>query len=143
MKNGIEIEIVWLDENILQFLFSCSNGCFSGQTEIYSNHDDLPKMVEALRGFPARVNDVREIDLGTYNPVYANGGIQVHLRCTDSVGHAVAEVKLRGDACKGMGEPESVALRIPIQGAAVDSFILQISLMKKEIGANAHLRMEK
>jgi hypothetical protein len=64
-----------------------------------------------------------------------------HFQCTDSVGHAVVEVKLRGGACKGMGEVESVALRIFIQAAAIDSFVFQVKQMKKEIGAAAYLQM--
>ena len=53
----------------------------------------------------------------------------MHFFCKDSVGHAVVEVKLRSDACKGMGEVESVALRVPIQAAAIDSFVADISYM--------------
>jgi hypothetical protein len=53
------------------------------------------------------------------------------------------EVKLRGDACKGMSEVETVALRIPIQAAAIDSFVSEVKQMKKEIGAMAYLQMAR
>jgi hypothetical protein len=36
VKNGIEIALIWLDQDVLEFLFTCSNGRFSGQAEIYS-----------------------------------------------------------------------------------------------------------
>jgi hypothetical protein len=41
-----------------------------------------------------------------------------------------------------MGEVESVALRIPIEAAAVDRFLLQLREMNtNDIGATAHLEM--
>jgi hypothetical protein len=52
-------------------------------------------------------------------------------------------VKLRGDACKGLGEVESVALRIPVQAAAIDSFVSQIKQIEKLVGAIAYLQMAK
>jgi len=58
-------------------------------------------------------------------------------------GHAVVKVKLRGDASKGLGELESVALRIPIQAAAIDSFMSQIKQREKLVGATAYLQMAK
>jgi hypothetical protein len=52
------------------------------------------------------------------------------------------EVKLRGDACKALGEPESVALLFPVEAAAIDSFLTQISSMDTEqISATAFLAM--
>jgi hypothetical protein len=52
------------------------------------------------------------------------------------------EVKLRGDACKGLGEPESVVLLFPVEAAAIDSFQTQVSSMDtQQIGAAAFLAM--
>jgi hypothetical protein len=143
VKNGIEVEIVWLDQHVLEFQCNCSNGRFSGQAEIYLSHDGLSDMAAALSGFPSHTNDSRQFELGTFNPNHADGGISLHFRCTDSSGHAEVEVKLRGDACKGLGELESVALRIPVQAAAIDSFVAQIKQMEKQLGAAAYLPMAK
>jgi hypothetical protein len=100
VNNGIKVEVIWLDHDVLECLFSCSNGRFSGQAEIYLNHDKLSEVAEALSGFPSHAKDSRDFELGTFNPDYADGGIRMYFSCTDSVGHAVVEVKLRGDACK-------------------------------------------
>ena len=64
----------------------------------------------------------------------------MHFCCVDAAGHAVVELKLRGDACIGLGEMQSVALRIPIQAAGVDDFIKQLRGVGKVIGASASLR---
>ena len=143
MNSGIEIELIWLDEHALEFVFSCSNGRFSGQAEVYLSDDKLLKVAEAMSEFPSHTKDSRNLELGTFNPDHADGGIRMHFCCTDSVGHAVVEVKLRGDACKGLGDLESVALRIPVQAAAIDSFVSQLKQMKKLVGTTANLQMAK
>ena len=57
--------------------------------------------------------------------------------CPDSTGHAVVEIRLRGDACEALGEPESVALRMPIEPAGIDSFVQQLAAVDSTIGAGA------
>ena len=122
--------------------FRCSNGRFSGAANIYVSHDDLPRMAEVLNGFPNAASDFRDLELGTFNPAHADGGVCLHCYCKDSVGHAVIEVKLRGDACKGLGEPESVALILPVEAASIDSFLTQVRAINAEqIGALAFLPM--
>jgi len=139
---GIKLEIVWFDQDIVEFQLTCSNGRFSGVTEIYVGHDDLPKLVDALKGFPTAPSDVRELELGTFNPKHADGGVRLRCYCKDSVGHGVVEVKLRGDACAGLGEPESVALLFPVEAAGIDSFLEEVRSMDSEqIGATAFLAM--
>ena len=139
---GIKVEIVWFDQDVVECQFTCSNERFSGVAEIYLRRHDLPKMAEALKGFPSAPSDVRDLELGTFNPKHADGGVRLRCYCKDSVGHAVMEVKLRGDACKGLGEPESVALLLPVEAAAIDSFLKQVRSMDTEqIGATAFLAM--
>lgn len=142
LKAGLQVEVIWFDQYVVQYEFRCSNGRFSGHANIYLGHDDLANMAEALRGFPARGDDSRDFELGTFDPQYADGGIRMHFYCRDSRGHAAVDVQLRGDACKALGEIESVALRIPIEPAGVDSFVTQVKQMDaNQIGALACLDM--
>lgn len=68
----------------------------------------------------------------------------MHFYCRDSSGHSAVDAQLRGDGCGGLGEPESVALRIPIEAAAIDSFLMQVRKMDtNEIGASASLEMAR
>jgi hypothetical protein len=102
----------------------------------------MVKMVEALKAFPNGPSDLRDLEFGTFNPKHAAGGVRLRCYCKDSVGHAVMEVRLRGDARKGPGEPESVALLVPVEAAAIDSFLTQVRSMDTEqIGATAFLAM--
>jgi hypothetical protein len=143
VKKGIEIEVIWEDQNVVEFQINCSNGYFSGRAEIYASHDVLPKFASTLSGFPSKRTDSRDFELGTFDQNYTDGGVRLHFYCTDSVGHAAVEVRLRGDGCKALGEAESVALRIPIEAAAIDSFVSQVRDLKREIGARAYLQMAK
>jgi hypothetical protein len=95
----------------------------------------------ALHGFPSSGSDRRSVELGTFDPKYADGGVRMNFYCSDSRGHSIAEIKLRGDGCKALGEVESVALRIPIEPAGLDSFLAQIVVDGTEIGSKAFLPM--
>jgi hypothetical protein len=142
LKGGLQFEVVWFDQDMLECQLRCSNGRFSGVAEIYLNHDDLPKMAAALSGFPTHAADSRNFELGTFDPTHASGGIRMSFYCKDSVGHAIVDVRLKGEACNALGEMESVALRISIEAASVDSFIAQIKSMNApQIGAVASLDM--
>jgi hypothetical protein len=143
--NGIDLKVIWFDEveDLLEILFCCSNGYFSGQAEIYVTHVALAKLANTLSGFPSCPNDSRQFELGTFSPEHADGGVRMHFHGLDSVGHAAVDVKLRGDACEGLGEIESVALRIPIEAAAVDNFVRQLRTIGKTIGASASLHKAK
>jgi len=61
--------------------------------------------------------------------------------CSDSRGHSIAEIHLRGEGCKALGEVESVALRIPIEPAGLDSFLAQLAVAGIQLGAKAFLPM--
>ena len=142
LNGGIEVEVIWCDQNVVEFQFKCSNNRFSGHVEIYADHNSLSEIAAGLSGFPSSQTDSRDFELGAPDANYAKGGIRLHFHCLDSVGHAVVDVKLRGDACKGLGELESVALRIPIEAAAIDTFVPQIGNMDtKQVGAKACLSM--
>ena len=142
MRCGIELEVVWWDQHLIELSVRCSNGSFSGQANIDLGHDGLSKMAEALRGFPSAAADSRSLELGTFNPDHGDGGIRMYFSCRDSVGHAAVDVKLRGDGCRNLGEVESVALRIPVEAAGIDFFLTQVQSMNtEEIGATACLHM--
>jgi len=138
---GIQAQIVWRDNQVIKCLFSCSNGRFSGQAEIYMSHDGFSEMADALSGFPSRPNDLRDFKLGSFDPKNAGGGIKMHFYCHDSLGHAAVKAKLTGDGCKTSGNFESVALVIPVEAAGIDSFVGQLRRVEVRAGSTIHLTM--
>lgn len=143
MENGISCEGIWFDfdQKLIEIVFACSNGHFSGTCEVYVSQDELSELVGTLKGFPVRGSDTRSVELGTFDPKYADGGVKMNFYCSDSRGHLIAEIKLRGDGCKALGEVESVALRVPIEPGGLDSFLAQIIATGTEIGSKAFLPM--
>lgn len=120
---GIEFEVVWSDQDMIEYQVTCSNGPFRGATKMYLAHDDLSKAAEILSGFPSNIKDSRDVEFGAFDPKAAGGGISMSFRCVDSVGHAVVLVRVRADGCKGPDEPESVCLYIPVEAGSIDSFV--------------------
>jgi hypothetical protein len=98
VENGIDLKVIWFDEveDLLEILFCCSNGYFSGQAEIYVTHVALAKLANTLSGFPSCPKDSRHFELGTFSSEHADGGVRMHFHGLDSVGHAAVNVKLRG-----------------------------------------------
>ena len=143
MEKGISWEVIWFDfdQHLIEIAVNCSNGYFSGTCEIYVTRDELPALANALHGFPCGASDSRSVELGTFDPKYADGGVRMNFYCSDSRGHSVVEIRLRGDGCKALGEVESVALRIPIEPAGLDAFLAQIVAAGTEIGSSAFLPM--
>ena len=94
-----------------------------------------------MRGFPSTGSDSRKVELGTFDPSFADGGVKMNFCCSATLGHAAVEIELRRGGCEALGDLESVALRIPIEPAAVDRFVLQLIAMDSTIGAIASLPM--
>jgi hypothetical protein len=141
LERGIEIEVVWFDQDVTEVLIRCSNGRFSGQTKMYLSHDELSKTAGALRGFPSDSTDRRDFELGAFSASEAGGGVRMHFFCLDSVGHAVVEVALRSEGSEALGEAESVVLKLPVEAAAIDSFAVQArGLDTQELGSRARLQ---
>ena len=139
---GILIELGWWDTDVLQCDVSCSNGAFAGRTRIYMGHSRLTEMAGALNAFPTHVGDVRDFELATLSdPQAPAGSVLLHFCCLDSSGHIAVDVQLRGDTCAAMGQLESVALRIPLEAAAIDKFVEQLRNFRNEGGGVAHLWM--
>jgi hypothetical protein len=143
MEPGISIKVIYFDNDLIEIVFACANGYFSGQAEIYLALDDLAKLADSLSGFPSSASDAREVKLGTFNPSQADGGVLMNFCCRDSRGHGMVEIKLRGDGCNGFGEVQSVALRIPIEPAAIDVFVAQLRQIDSTNGVVAFLPMAK
>jgi hypothetical protein len=138
---GIEFEVVWFDQDVVEYQVTCSNGAFRGATRMYLADDDLSKTAQTLSGFPSDINDTRDVQLGAFERDVVGGGIHMSFRCTDSVGHAVVLVRLRADGCTGPAEPHSVSLYIPVEAGSIDSFVAKARSIDATQGAKAYLHM--
>jgi hypothetical protein len=138
---GIEFELLWYDADVSEYKVICSNGPFCGSAKMYVEPDALSKAAEILSGFPSNSKDVRDLKLGTLDPNFAGGGIQMNFRCLDSVGHAAVLVTVRPEESRAPDEPLSVCLYVPIEAGAIDAFVAKAQSMNRSIGAKAYLQM--
>jgi hypothetical protein len=123
MKPGVRISVVYNDEYVLKLRVYASNGVFAGQADVYADSDTLAAVADALKGFPDRREDTREFELGTFDEDYAGGGAGFRFFCVDSVGHALAQVRLQADSRTEADVNDAATLHVPVVAAAVDSFV--------------------
>jgi hypothetical protein len=139
---GIEFEVVWFDDDAIEYQVVCSNGFFTGTAKMYLSHDGLQNAANTLTGFPSSATDLREVELGASKSAMAGGGIHMSFYCVDTVGHAVVAVKLSADGSKSFGpESQFVSLYVPVEAGAIDSFLKQARSIRKTKGAKAYLHM--
>jgi hypothetical protein len=134
---GLELEILWFDDDVISLRVRASNGRFAGTTDLYVGYDGLKELANATRGFPKSCVDSREHELGTFDSHYAGGGLKIHMHCIDSVGHAAMEITLQTDSreAPGMrGQPESSRFALHVNAAEVDDFVVDIEKISPLIG---------
>ena len=66
---GIEFEVFWWHQDVIEYLVRCSNGAFAGAAKMYMGHDELSKVATVLGGFPSSNTDSRNIELGTFQRI--------------------------------------------------------------------------
>lgn len=136
---GLELRVIWVDEALIELSVRASNGRFAARVELYVDAGRLAAFARALRGFPASSRDRRELELGTFDPGWAGGGVRLGLRCTDALGHAAMSVELRADP-QYHGGAENAAFDVRVEPAAIDAFVAQLERLEPEVGACARLK---
>jgi hypothetical protein len=136
---GIRIEVIWCDEDLLEFRFQASNGRFEATVEFYEAHSASSDLAAAIEGFPRSTDDLREVVLGTRGSSFAGGGVRMRFRCVDLVGHA--EVHLEVHQATGLGhEPGTAVFSVRVEPCAVDDFVADLHRIRLEEGSHARLR---
>lgn len=138
MLHGIEITILWFDDDLVDVLIRGNTGNFAGVAYIFVGHEDIARLAEGFRGFPISSDDRREIVLGSFNDHYSGGGARFLLR-TDTPGHVMIELRLRADSQVELGPVETVDLVVPVEAAAIDRFVAVLESMPIAPGTSAYL----
>jgi hypothetical protein len=138
MGIGIELNILWFDNDVIGLRVRASNGRFAGTTDLYVGYDGLKELATAIRDFPKSRIDSREHQLGTFDSQYAGGGVNIYLHCIDSVGHAAMEIRMQTDSREttGMrGQPESACFALLVKAADINDFVNDIEKISPVIGS--------
>jgi hypothetical protein len=138
---GITITTHWIDEYVFEVGCRCSNGIFSGEAEFHLGANELSEFANLLRGFPSIPNDKRRVALGTIGEWTWGGGIAMEFYCLDSTGHCAVKIELENRTYRRRTEVNFVALHVPVEPGAIDSFLSELAGLKSSQGAVAHLPM--
>lgn len=134
---GIEIEVTWADEHMLQLEVSASNGVFAGRVEAYAALDVTAQWAAALEGFPRERDDCREVSTGALSDEYAGGGVALRFVVRDAGGRSAVLVRLReSDMVRPIASAE---FTIAVEAAAIDRFVAALRAMSMEVGQRAVL----
>ena len=139
MDIGFQFEVIYKAYDMLQVRISAWNGAFGGIADVYVGIGRLEEVAAALEGFPKNPSDTREIMFGAFGPKSAGGGVSMRFYCADASGHAYVESKIESDSLPG--KPiQTVMLSLPIEAAAVDSFVDELHLLGVHRTGVARLR---
>jgi hypothetical protein len=139
-ETGVRISIIYTDEHLIELRIAASNGVFAGQVDVYADAYAPAECARTLHNFPTSPGDIREFELGDLNTGNAGGGAGFRFYCVDSLGHALAELRLQSDPLRGGGVSDSAVLHIPVEAAAVDEFVEQLGRMAAVVGQAAFLK---
>jgi hypothetical protein len=136
---GVQFEVVYKDDDLIEVRISASNGTFCGEASAYLGIGEVEEIATKLQGFPTRPSDAREIMLGTFDPNSAGGGMSMRFYCSDRSGHAYVEARIESGH-ESTRVVQSVVLLLPLEAAAVDSFVDELRRLDAGIGERASLK---
>ena len=137
MDAGLEIRVLWFDEDVLKVRVSASNGVYSGAADAYIELQGLQHLAKAIERFPLSHLDRREAILGTFSNAEAGGGARLVFRCVDRSAHAVLDLSLRNPRAQETDEASQFSLRV--EPAAIDRFAACLATMSIACGEKAWL----
>jgi hypothetical protein len=137
MEPGLQIQLIWKDNDMVEARLSAWNGEFGGKADLYHSHGLFAELAQALEGFPRSAADHREFALGEL-AAKGCGGALLRLRTVDLAGHsAIALTMMTGTR---HGANQTVDLHARVEAAAIDDFVGELRRIENEISPTASLR---
>ena len=131
--------MVWKDEDLFDIRVSAWNGAFGGVAQLYVEIGGIEELADKLSGFPRDPKDVREIVLGAFGREFAGGAASMRLYCADKAGHAYLESRIESEY-ESAGVVQYALISMPIEAAAIDSFVSDLRRMEKDGSGTAILQ---
>jgi hypothetical protein len=136
---GLQVEVVYVDNEAMRLQISGSNGKFGGTAEIYVGVGQIDDAARQLLSFPVSVSDRRKIALGASGANSAGGMLVASFSSVDRAGHLRANLKIEAEADL-TGNSESAQFALPIEAASVDEFVHDLRRMEKDRKGAAFLK---
>jgi len=136
MDPGLELQLIWSEDDLYMFQCRALSGAFSGMAEFYAPRTTPKRLADALEGFPKEVGERRELELGTLDPASDLGGVRLSLGMPHA-GAATLRVELRNGWAERQETAEVVLF---VEPSAIDEFVRQLRAMRLEQGSGARLQ---
>jgi hypothetical protein len=136
---GLQLDLVWRDEDLFDIHVSAWNGAFGGVAELYVVIGGLEELANKLSGFPRDPKDVREVVLGSFGREFAGGAASLRFYCADRAGHSYLESKIESES-ESAGVVQYAIISMPIEAAAIDSFVIDLRRLERERSGTAILQ---
>lgn len=137
MKPTLEFKIIWKDniEDLIEIRVSATNGEFSGTAKLYTQHGIGKRVAREFEGFPSSPKDIREIEIGSFDPGWAGGGLKLRLFCVNGSGHPRMEIRIQSE-----NKTEESRFLTEIESVAIDDFVNELAAWGDGVGDDATLR---
>jgi len=139
MYSGFEFRVRWHDQDVIKLDVAAWNGAFGGSADVYEAIGDLQSAADRLRGFPKGPRDTREVIFGTFDRKCAGGGVKLCFHCIDGAGHAYVEAMIDSNS-PSAGTIQTATLAMPVEAAAVDTFVQELQQLESDRAGTAHLK---
>jgi hypothetical protein len=137
MEIGVRFEVIYDDIHLIEVRVSVWSGTFAGATDVYVGTGQLAEAAVKLQHFPRDFSDTREIMFGDFIP--NSGGVSLRFYCIDRAGHAFVDSKVESDH-RRTGKRQTATLSLPIEAAAVDSFVEELRRLETHKAGTAFLK---
>ena len=134
MESYLSIESIWEDDDLFEVRVSASNGDFSGQTNCYTNREEIEKLGLEIEGFPKQIGHEFTFSTSENDDM---SFFTLRLRCIDGSGHILGRVKIAHIVTFSNAEKEKYLSEfdIKIEPSAIDTFSKAVkSLSKASLG---------
>lgn len=135
----ISLAVLWFDDDTIELSVRCASATFAGQAACYVLPSALVDLASALEHFPRSPLDRRVVELGTFSPELAGGGVRLQLGC-DGAGHVRIDVHVRGPrGPEPSADEPSARFALATEAAAIDAFVRALRAARVEVGETVTL----
>jgi hypothetical protein len=138
---GLQVEVVWWDEDMLELYVSARNGIFAGAAMFFAGFEQLDDFATALSGFPNDFRDTRQVVLGDsgelFGDAYNMGTCEAQFFCVGRLAQAWTEVKIKS---KTGDQVQQATLSFRVEAAAIDAFVAELRQLNSEKTGSACMR---
>ena len=140
MERCVRLSYRYHDADLVELTAYAWSGTFGGTTRLYVGHGELASASDALTGFPANLDDEREVTFGAFGRDSGAGAVALKLTCIDRAGHCALHVTLESDPLLRDSPLDRVELCGAVEPAALNRFVDQMKILNTSLGGSAVLQ---